>query len=69
MLISRRLLLGQIGLAGIGATVHANSYAQSTWPQAKPITYIVPFTRGGSTDVIGRTLADKLSTVLNSSGL
>jgi tripartite-type tricarboxylate transporter receptor subunit TctC len=64
MLISRRLLLGQIGLAGIGATVHANSYAQSAWPQAKPITYVVPFTPGGSTDVIGRTLADKLSTVL-----
>ena len=44
--------------------MHANSYAQSTWPQAKPITYVVPFTPGGSTDVIGRTLADKLSTVL-----
>ena len=34
------------------------------WPQAKPITYVVPFTAGGSTDVVGRTLADKLQAVL-----
>ncbi|MVW80268.1 Bug family tripartite tricarboxylate transporter substrate binding protein [Bordetella sp. 02P26C-1] len=31
------------------------------WPTEKPITYVVPFTVGGSTDVVGRTLAQKLS--------
>ncbi|MEF7612719.1 tripartite tricarboxylate transporter substrate binding protein [Aquincola sp. MAHUQ-54] len=30
------------------------------WPAAKPITYVVPFTAGGSTDVVGRTIAQKL---------
>jgi len=34
------------------------------WPQAKPITYIVPFTAGGSTDVVGRVLAEKLQLAL-----
>ncbi|MBX3607429.1 MAG: tripartite tricarboxylate transporter substrate binding protein [Piscinibacter sp.] len=39
--------------------------AQATdWPQARPITYVVPFTAGGSTDVVGRTLAEKLQTAL-----
>ena len=34
------------------------------WPQAKPITCIVPFTAGGSTDVVGRTLGQKLQEAL-----
>ena len=33
------------------------------WP-AKPITYIVPFTAGGTTDVVGRIVAQHLSTTL-----
>ena len=37
------------------------------WPAAKPITYVVPFTPGGSTDIIGRTLAQKLGEALHQS--
>lgn len=49
-----------LSLALAGAAV-----AQTTdWPQAKPITYIVPFTAGGSTDVVGRVLAEKLQIAL-----
>lgn len=33
------------------------------WP-SRPITYLVPFTPGGSTDVIGRVIAQKLGEVL-----
>lgn len=38
-------------------------FATPGWP-TKPVTYVVPFTPGGSTDVIGRTLAQKLGEVL-----
>jgi tripartite-type tricarboxylate transporter receptor subunit TctC len=43
------------------AVAHAQT---AEWPQAKPITYVVPFTPGGSTDIIGRTLAEKLQAAL-----
>ena len=38
-------------------------FAQAAWP-SKPITYIVPFTPGGTTDVIGRTIAQGLAPML-----
>ncbi|MDQ0081314.1 tripartite-type tricarboxylate transporter receptor subunit TctC [Variovorax boronicumulans] len=42
--------------------------AQTTeWPAAKPIVYVVPFTPGGSTDIVGRTLAQKLGESLKQS--
>ncbi len=37
------------------------------WPTAKPIVYVVPFTPGGSTDIVGRTLAQKLGESLKQS--
>jgi len=52
-------------LAGLAAALAAPAFAQgSDWPNGKPITYVVPFTPGGSTDVIGRTVAEKLAIAL-----
>lgn len=42
-------------LTTLSLPVHA-----AEWPTQKPISYVVPFTVGGSTDVVGRMLAQKL---------
>ncbi len=44
--------------AGIALTAHAQS-----WP-AKPVTIVVPFPAGGSTDMVGRAIGNKLTTAL-----
>lgn len=50
------------------ALVPLAASAQTTeWPAAKPIVYVVPFTPGGSTDIVGRTLAQKLGESLKQS--
>lgn len=58
MSIQRRAALQ--GLAGLGlASAFPLARAQEAWP-TRQVTWIVPFTPGGSTDVIGRTLSQKL---------
>lgn len=61
MNIQRRIALG----AFLAAAILGTSTAQAAWPADKPITYVVPFTPGGSTDVVGRMIAQKLSKILN----
>ncbi|HEY1229209.1 MAG TPA: tripartite tricarboxylate transporter substrate binding protein [Ramlibacter sp.] len=54
-------------LSCLAATLAAPAFAQAEWARAKPITYVVPFTPGGSTDVVGRAVAEKLATALGQS--
>jgi tripartite-type tricarboxylate transporter receptor subunit TctC len=54
-------------LSAIAAALAAPAFAETEWPGAKTITYVVPFTPGGSTDVVGRAIADKLSIALKQS--
>ena len=57
----RRFLRSAIGAAALAVASHA-ALAQA-YP-AKPITMNVPFAAGGSTDVIGRILAERMKVTL-----
>lgn len=51
------------GTAGITGTAAAQPAAGVAWP-TRPIRMIVPFTAGGSLDVVARTVADNLGRAL-----
>lgn len=67
-----KTLPGRIGrrdfvtLAAVSA-LSARSFAQGSWPTARPITWVVPYPPGGSTDVLGRAVAQRLATSLATS--
>ena len=63
--LPRRAALQALGAAGLAAALPNIARAQSAdaWP-SRPISYVVPFTPGGSTDVIGRLIAQKLAEAL-----
>ncbi|WP_144634329.1 Bug family tripartite tricarboxylate transporter substrate binding protein [Bordetella genomosp. 13] len=60
-----RYVLAAALAAVLAAT--APSAQAADWPGQKPISYVVPFTVGGSTDVVGRVLAQKLGDRLHQS--
>lgn len=51
---------GLIGLVGAALCLPSISHAQSDFPN-KPITMVIPFPPAGSTDVLGRLLAQSMS--------
>lgn len=63
MTVSRRTLLQALAASISGSALHVS--AQS-YP-AKPVRIVVPFTPGGSNDVLGRVLAQKLGEIWNQS--
>jgi len=59
MLMTRRT----VTLAAALGWLTGAARAQDKWP-SKPITYLVPFPAGGTTDVLGRLIGQKLGAVL-----
>ncbi|HEX8416748.1 MAG TPA: tripartite tricarboxylate transporter substrate binding protein [Methylobacterium sp.] len=57
--VRRTLLLGLLAATTLGVAPHA-ACAQGAYP-SRPITLVVPFAAGGSTDVVGRLVAQKMS--------
>ena len=65
-LISKRTFLAgcALALAGVLPNVMAAAHAQGdTWP-AKPVRMIVPFPAGGTSDIMGRLIAEQLGKAL-----
>jgi tripartite-type tricarboxylate transporter receptor subunit TctC len=63
MFFARRQLVFWLTLAGAFAAVVLPALAQDKWP-SKPITYVVPFPTGGTTDILARLIAQRLGAAL-----
>ncbi|WP_019140338.1 tripartite tricarboxylate transporter substrate binding protein [Noviherbaspirillum massiliense] len=61
-LVSRRTVL--TALFGAAVAAAAPTFAADNWP-SKPITLVVPFAPGGTTDILGRIVAQKLGEELH----
>ncbi|MBM3390273.1 MAG: tripartite tricarboxylate transporter substrate binding protein [Betaproteobacteria bacterium] len=62
MTMHRRALLKTLAVTG-AAALTSPVLAQAPWPN-RPIRYIVPFAPGGTTDILGRVVGEKLAVAL-----
>lgn len=62
-MMKKRQLLLAIGLTGLGLLSQGQAQAQADYP-SKPIKLIVAFPPGGTSDVMGRLMAEELGKVL-----
>ncbi|NML46675.1 tripartite tricarboxylate transporter substrate binding protein [Ramlibacter sp. G-1-2-2] len=65
-MITRRTALAALAAALAGSAVQAQP-PHGNWPTGRPITIIVPFSAGGSVDVVARVVAQKLAERLKTS--
>ena len=56
MIRMHRRRFGALGLAALAAA-SMPALAQGQWPTGRPITWVVPYPPGGTTDILGRAIA------------
>jgi tripartite-type tricarboxylate transporter receptor subunit TctC len=61
---SRRQALQRAAAATLALALAPHARAQGAWPSAGPIKFVVPFTAGSGTDIVARTVAEKLGPLL-----
>ena len=61
--MKRRVLIRSAIAAGFTTAIALPGWAQDKWP-SKPVSYIVPFPAGGTTDILGRLIGQKLGPLL-----
>lgn len=61
--VTRRHFIAGAALLAAGAA-NASARAAGQWPDGKPVTWVVPYPPGGSTDVLGRAIAQQLNSLL-----
>ena len=62
---SRRSLIAAAGAALLGSALGTPALAQGDWPAGRVITWVVPYPPGGSTDVLGRNVAQRIGAALS----
>jgi tripartite-type tricarboxylate transporter receptor subunit TctC len=63
MINHRRALIHGVGAVLVLAAMPSVAQTTSNWPN-KPIRYIVPFAPGGTTDILARTIGERLGAAL-----
>lgn len=56
-------MLRRIATAAVLSLIALNAAGQANWP-SKPISYVVPYPPGGTTDILGRTITQRLAPIL-----
>lgn len=56
----RRVLIASFAAIALTPAVHA----QADWPAGRPITWVVPYPPGGTTDILGRNIAQRIGAAL-----
>ena len=58
LVVARRPVMGLSFIVGLVSVAAGTAMAQ-TWP-TKPVRFIIPFPPGGTTDIVGRVVADRI---------